>query len=162
MVIRYLRGIFMYCYKCGAKNNDNVNFCYKCGTKIAVKSSKKIISKKVKKDIDFYNFYLYNKIITSKNKYVSIYFYILSFVFSSSFFTIICKSFSKKFTYTISLIYDSPYNMVPTVYRGYVEQACRDLWCRLFLLFIFFLIMILDVFIFFKLIKWYKNKKYSS
>lgn len=149
----------MYCYKCGTKNNDNVNFCYKCGTNILFNNSN-ILTNKIKKNIDFYNFYLYNKIITSKNKYISIYFYILSFVFSASFFTIICKSFKEKFTQTISLIYDLPYNMMPAIYRGYIEQACRDLWCRLLLLVIFFWIMILDLFIFFKLIKWYRNKKY--
>ena len=66
----------------------------------------------------------------------------------------------EKFTQTISLIYDLPYNMMPAIYRGYIEQACRDRWCRLLLLVIFFLIMILDLFIFFKLIKWYRNKKY--
>lgn len=149
----------MYCYKCGTKNNDNVNFCYKCGTNILFNNSN-ILTNKIKKNIDFYNFYLYNKIITSKNKYISIYFYILSFIFSASFFTIICKSFKEKFTQTISLIYDLPYNMMPAIYRGYIEQACRDLWCRLLLLVIFFWIMILDLFIFFKLIKWYRNKKY--
>ena len=149
----------MYCYKCGTKNKDNVNFCYKCGTNILFNNSN-ILTNKIKKNIDFYNFYLYNKIITSKNKYISIYFYILSFIFSASFFTIICKSFKEKFTQTISLIYDLPYNMMPAIYRGYIEQACRDLWCRLLLLVIFFWIMILDLFIFFKLIKWYRNKKY--
>lgn len=148
----------MYCYNCGTKNCSEVSFCYNCGSKISNNALKTNISNKIKEDVNSCGLFLFNKIMNLKNKYVSVFICMVTFVLSMSFFTVLCKNFPSNLKNTIDLIYKENH-IAPYLYKGHLEQCCRDLWCRLFLIIIFFILIILSIYMFFSLLKSYKNKK---
>lgn len=151
----------MHCYKCGTENCSKVDFCYNCGAKISNNVLKTNIPNKIKKDVNNCSLFLFNKIININNKYVSIFICMVIFVLSTSFFTVLFKNFPLNLKNVIDLIYQEN-NVAPYLYKSYLEQCCRDLWCRLFLIIIFFLLAILSIFMFFRLLKIYKNKKIKN
>lgn len=135
----------MYCYKCGAKNHNDVNFCYNCGANVSHLKKKKNIKTSSN---NFLKSFAYNKLVKSKNKYRNAYFLIVSAVLSTFFVTKLSTNFQHVLRYAIKIssMYGSnaPFNFV----KAQSELAFRDVWCYIFLAIGFILIIVCDIIIF--------------
>lgn len=146
----------MYCYKCGTKNHNSVNFCYKCGVSLSHLKKKKNIKLC---SANFLKLFAYNKLIRSKNKYRNAYLLVASAVLSTFFVTTLGCNFKYTLNYALSTL---PLYKIDTTFaltKAQSELAFRDVWCYIILSLAFGFIILCDTLIFIYTMRIKNNQK---
>ena len=146
----------MRCNNCGTKNLDDMIYCKKCGARMVLHykvNQKKIIDTLIKfknrNNMSFFTKTAY-KVMTSKKKYVNIFFLISAFVISFTFFTFSISGLPESFKEAIESIYKE----ISDEY--YIQALWRDVWIRTIFLALSLLLMVMLILIFFKAVKFAK------
>lgn len=131
----------MYCRGCGARAKQTARFCFHCGARLKseapgpkLKIEKADREKQVKRQdrVSFFTNIAYT-ILSSKNRYRSMFLILAIFVVGIAFLTVICPGIVGTISEALQLsdISSAGYTMVSLRQS---EAVWRNVWCSLFLI----------------------------